>query len=95
MADNRSWKANCKALVHAVDPIWRCKKFKEEPLLHHACTNRIKETEGYNSISISVMGFSTFSDQEIYSKTAWLEKRCGPVQNGQSGKSCETKEGDI
>jgi len=77
VADNRSWKANRKALVHAVDPIWRCKKFKEEPLLYHACTNSIKETEGYNSISISVMGFSTFWSRNLLKnslarKKVWL-----------------------
>ena len=54
-------KLNCKALVHAVGPVWRGGKFKEEPLLYQVCTNSMKAAEGYTSISIPAISSGIFN----------------------------------
>ena len=54
-------KLKCKALVHAVGPIWRGGKFNDEPLLYEVCTNIMKAAEGYNSISIPAISSGIFN----------------------------------
>ena len=41
---------HCKALIHAVGPVWKHGLMNEEELLYKVCTNSLSASQGYRSI---------------------------------------------